>query len=211
MSEILKEELNRILETGEAVYEKTPPFIVFTKKKNIPGKRYRVYIFKDNHILRPNFGPLYNFFKLDIRDFAALFQAYAHGAKDAFRDFVLDFFEKKIQKRVEAKKYAYVIESHGTKRYNKSSTYFLKEVKIQGVKKWKEGIYLNSDPMYFFNWALQEDENLRLFYYGANGYALGKLTNQKLGELTTASLGIFDAHFEVNEYIAGIPIISLNS
>ncbi len=207
MNEILKKEFERIAEMKEAEYENTPPFIVFDEKYRNIGKRYSVYILKEDRVLRPRFNPFYTFFKLDLRDFAALFQAYAHGAKDAFRDFILEFFEKKLQKRIEVKPRAVVVESHGKKWYKKSSVYFLKEVRIKKVKRWKKGIYLNSDPLYFFNWAIQEEDVLRLFYYGAKGYALGKLTNEKLAELSTFSLGLYGAEPEVREYIPGIPFV----
>ncbi len=207
MSDLLEKEFKRVLESGRAEYENTPPFIVFRKKFKKIGVEYPVYILKDNKVLRPRFNPLYCFFKIDIRDFAALFWAYAHGAKDAFRDFILDFFESKIRKRVNVQKTAILIEAYGKKWYNKSTEYFLKEVRLKGVRKWKRGIYLNADPIYFFNWAIQEDGTLRLFYFGHKGYALGKLNNQKLGELTTASVGVFDAKYDVREYIPEIPFI----
>lgn len=206
MSSILQKELENILENGEVEYENTPPLVVFDEKYKKIGTTYSVYILKDNKILRPIFNPLYCFFKIDLRDFAALFQAYAHGAKDAFRDFILDYFEERIGKRINIKKTAILIESHGRKRYNKSSMYFLKEYRIRGVRKWKKGIYLNSDPIYFFNWAIQEERDLRIFYFGTRGYALGKLTNDKLGELTALSLGLFNERYEFREYIPEIPI-----
>ncbi len=207
MNDILKEEFKRIIETGEAEYENTPPFIVFDEKYRGSGTKYPVYILKDDKVLRPRFNPLYCFFKLDIRDYAALLQAYAHGAKDAFRDFVLEFFESKIQKRVNIRPHAFLLESHGKKWYKKSSAYFLKEVELPNVKRWKRGIYINSDPVFFFNWAVQEKDVLRVFYFGAKGYTLGKLTNEKLADLTTASLGYFNAKYKVKEYIPGIPFI----
>ncbi len=209
MNDILKEEFKRIIDTGEAEYENTPPFIVFDEKYKSIGKKYPVYILKDDKVLRPRFNPLYCFFKLDIRDFAALFQAYAHGAKDAFRDFILEFFESKIQKRVNVKKHAFVIEARGTKRFNKSSVYFLREVRIEGVKKWKKGLYLNSDPIYFFNWAIQEEERLRLFYFGARNKGIGRLSFKKLGDLSLASLGLFGKKAEVFDLLPGVPIFDV--
>ena len=206
MNEIIREEYERFLKDGGVLYDNTPPFIIFGENKDLKGERYKVYILWDNKIITPHFGPIHSFFRLDIRDFAALFQAYAHGAKDAFRDFILEFFESKIQKRVNVKKHAFVIEARGTKRFNKSSVYFLREVRIEGVKKWKKGLYLNSDPIYFFNWAIQEEERLRLFYFGARNKGIGRLSFRKLGDLSLASLGLFGKKAEVFDLLPGVPI-----
>lgn len=134
MNDVLKEEFKRIIEKGKALYENTPPFVIFDKKYKVSGKKLPVYVLKDSKILRPKFNPFYCFFKLNIVDFASLFQAYAQGAKDAFRDFILEFFESNIKEKVNVKPSALLVESHGKERLKKDNAFFLKEVVLPKQK-----------------------------------------------------------------------------